>query len=156
MKTTLWGACALLLGVTTANSATYLSWQGDLFVTAANAGCASTGFAKGDFFRATYLPHSLGSNGADTRLSFIGSRHAQRYLKANAAYGNGTWRGTTITGLSAGLLTYNSTMSSASVSPASPTSSTQTVVLKGTLTNFFGTTGCTVSFSGSLGKQIQP
>jgi hypothetical protein len=154
MRATVLGACALLLSAGSAQSA-FIGWQGDLFVTAANAGCASTGFSKGDFFRAVYLPRNLGTNGPDTRLSFIGSRHAQRYIKANAAYGNGIWHGTTITGLSAGLLNYNSNMVGAAAAPAVPAATTQTVVLRGTLTNFFGTVGCTVSFSGSLGKQIQ-
>jgi hypothetical protein len=146
-------ATVLLCGTAFSANA-FDAWQGDLFITSVNAACDAASIKVGDYFRSTYLPAGVGVNPNETRLSFIGPRTAQQYHKSGLPYGNGTWEAARITGLTAFLTTFEATMTKAKSQPATPTETTQTVVLSGILSNFFDTPDCKVAFRGSLGHQV--
>jgi hypothetical protein len=148
-------ATVLLCGTAFSANA-FESWQGDLFITSVNAACGASDIKVGDYFRSVYLPAGVGVNPNETRLSFIGGRNAQQFHKSGAPYGNGTWQGARITGFTAFLTSFEATMTKAKSQPATPSESTQTVVLSGVLTNFFDTPGCKAGFKGSLGHQVVP
>jgi hypothetical protein len=144
---------AIMLAGGFANAATAapgeIVWQGDIFVKTVTAGCQGS-WAVGNFSRAVFKPANLGTNGADTKLSLIGTRNGQRYFWPGAKFGNGAIGGTGI-GTTANVFTWTSNFSKATTQPATPTATTQTVVLKATITNFFNNPGCTVTVIGSLG-----
>ena len=54
-------------------------WQGDMFLTDANAACKAKGFTVDDFFRGVYRPAGVADNGANSFLSLTGSRNSQRF-----------------------------------------------------------------------------
>ena len=146
-------AAALLLAAAITPGLATEVWQGDLFITTASAGCANDGIAVGDYFTAIYRPRNLVDNGPDTRLALVASRSAQRYEVTNAPLsGSGPYKGVFITSR-ANVQTWTGTFSAASVSPATPTATTQTVVIKATFTNFADVVGCTATLKGSLGNR---
>lgn len=144
-----------LLG-TTAMSAQAVDfvWQGDIFVKTVQGSCAPNGISSGTFFRGVFKPKGEGTNGPDTKLSLIGQRNAMRYIFTNAAYGNKpSVPGTFITS-TANVAEVNANFSQASATPANPTANTQTIVLKGRITNFAAIGGCTATIVGSLGLRV--
>lgn len=142
------GTVGLLLSVT-AHPALAEVWQGDAFIIAKNAACNANNWAVGDFFRSVIRPANVGTNDANTRLTLIGARIAQRFQMANQELaGNGTYTGTFITSMAGFISWSDGTFASAKLKPA-PTPTTQTLSLNVKLGNFSGLPGCTVTLQGS-------
>jgi hypothetical protein len=66
-------ASALLAGTISTVSAVEV-WQGDMFITAASAGCAATPHGVGSFYRSVYRPNGVEDNGNFEAISFVTPR----------------------------------------------------------------------------------
>jgi hypothetical protein len=156
---------SLIAGFAAPASATTLAvWEGFVYVTdvkeATVGACTGTtgpggGVTTGFFtsaFHAVFKPAGLVDNGADTKLLLITNRSAFHHLWQGKAFGPGNIP-TTGFGGTANIFTYTSTFKSASISPAAPTATTQTVVLKAKVSNFFDNADCTVTLIGSLSNR---
>ncbi len=152
MRKTFVLATALLCGQGISAQAAEVIWQGDMFVTVANAACESGGIVVGSFYRAVFKPRNLEDNPADTRLAMFGSRQALHHNWTGANYGNGPVDGIVI-GSKGNAGSVSSTFSQALIQPATLTATTKTVTVKGRITNFFAVSGCTATLIGSLGNR---
>jgi hypothetical protein len=100
----------------------------------------------------TYRP-KIGGGQEDSALSFSFCRGAtivQTTSSSSQLHGKGKYKGATITGN----VTYREGKGSYDfeITPASVTESTQSVKIKGTITNFVGRSGCTIEISGTYKK----
>jgi hypothetical protein len=125
-------------------------WQGDMFLTDANAACKAKGFTVDDFFRGVYRPAGVADNGANSFLSLTGSRNSQRFSVAGGTLsGSGTYNGTFITS-TAGFLSWSDSFSGAKVKPA-PTLTTPSITITVKIKTFGDVAGCNVTLQGALG-----
>lgn len=148
-------SAAVGLGAHHAGAATtYYVWQGEAVVLTATAQCSAASaerskIGKGTVLKTVVRPRGLGGNGNDSRLLFA---HDTQSLFAMDLAG-----GLTISGAgtyaaygsnSSGLLKANvgGNYHAFALAPASPTASTPSVTLTGSIDNFMFITGCTVSF----------
>ena len=144
-------AWLLVAGHAASASSVTQVWQGEAFVLSFTGACAPTNVATpGDYYRLIYRP-KLAATDAAEGLSFVGARAT--YLAISAAgsamfQGSGTYRGTFISSRAATGTTTGA--SNLSISPLPILTSTSTVSISGTLTNFFAVTGCDVTFRAAL------
>ena len=143
---------AVLLASVSASASAQELWQGDVFVTAANATCGQIGISENDFFRAVFRPRDVGANDADTRLALFGPRNAYRVIINNGALsGSGQYDGQAIFG-TAGFASWTGNFAIATTTPASPTPTTKTVAIRVQLRSF-GDVACTMTIAGSLSNR---
>lgn len=147
-------AAMLTTGTIPSASATEV-WQGDLFITAANATCVNSGFSVNDFFRSVYRPNGLEDNGPDARLTLISARVAQRYSVTGALSAGKKLKAYSgqIIYSTAGFASWDGTYKLATVTPATPTVNTATVTIAVTFNDFASFVGCTATLKGSLGNR---
>jgi hypothetical protein len=143
---------ALLAGLVSSASAVEV-WQGDLFITTANATCRENGVNVNDFVRAVYRPANVSDNGPDARLSLVGTRNAQRYSFTGVLVdGGGSYNGQIISS-TANYGTWSDTYQGAKVRPVTPAVTTPTVTFKIVIKQYATFAGCNVTLSGSLGHR---
>ncbi|WP_146035714.1 hypothetical protein [Methylopila sp. Yamaguchi] len=121
-------------------------YQGTFFVTSASAACAAEPAAEvGDNFVFVFRTET-------TRQVFalFGTRRAMSYAPSTGARfaTSGTHSSISIGG-GAASTTFTGAYRSFVAQPATFATTTQTMSLRGTLTNFDGTAGCTITFTAS-------
>jgi hypothetical protein len=147
-------AFAFLALAATDAQAVYYVWQGDVVVTSASGPCgAATSerarIATGTVLRSVLRPKSLGTNGTDTRITFLHDSQATWLgVFARGVMPNGTmaaWGSN-----HSGVIRANvgGTYTGLTQVPVSPTTTTPSITLAGTLNNFMFISGCTVTFRG--------
>ena len=146
------GIAGVLLAAATSSASAIEVWQGNLFITAANAACAGN-WSANQFFTAVYRPAGLSDNGPSTMLALFGQRTAMSYVVDGALSGNGTYTGRRLLSSAGFFFWENGTYSQATVTPASVSKITKTVVIRVKLATFANTGNCTVTLQGSLGKR---
>jgi hypothetical protein len=130
------------------------NWQGDLFITAVSPGCAAGPIVVGDFYRGVFRP--LQSGVTVEALSFVSERSAF-LLQAPAGDTLGRVKATSTD--IGGRASFDRVGGGAPVAltilPATITTTTPAVEIKGTVGHFFNISSsgpsCTVSISGVLG-----
>jgi hypothetical protein len=146
-------AAGLLAMSASSSYATLAVWEGELFVRTASAACKPQGIDGGFFanhWHAVFKPRGIGTNGTDTKFSALNQRSAFQLTWHSRPFGNGVVDGTGIGG-TANLTTWKVTFSGATMSPPVPVPTTPTVILRATIANFSGITGCTVTVVATLG-----
>lgn len=147
-------SAAIGLGAHHAEAATYYVWQGEAVVLTSTAQCSTASgerskIGNGTVLKTVVRPRNLGSNGNDSRLLFT---HDSQSLFAMDLAG-----GLTISGAgtyaayganSSGVLKANvgGNYHAFALTPASPTATTPSLTLTGSIDNFMFITGCSVSF----------
>ena len=135
-----------------AAAATPTVWQGDLFVTAVSPGCASGRVVVGDFYRGVLRP--LQSGVTVEALSFVSERSAF-LLQAPAGHTLGKVKATStdIGGRAAFDRVVGGAPVTLTILPATITTRTPSVQIKGTVGNFFNISSpsCIVGITGVLG-----
>lgn len=130
-------------------------WQGQAILTSVTTGCSPT-WEVGDALRSVYRPRGIDDNGTEDRISFNSGRSLYLVRVPNADFsGSGSY---TISGWTSRNVGLSGTagFSAASRTPAtSPLPiDTGTLVIRGTINDFFSTDGCTVSFVGNYSKRL--
>jgi hypothetical protein len=134
-----------------------LTWEGYATVTASTTQCSGIGgTAPGDTHVSIFRP-KIASTDSPTFLSFVFLRGAQTQQNASEPTvhqmnGSGNYTGFAI-GSRAGFAGYTGTYSMA-VTPAPVTALTPSVTIDGTITNYFNTAGCNVTFEGAYVQRI--
>jgi hypothetical protein len=127
------------------------AWEGYATVTASTAACSGAGgTAPGDTHVSIFRP-KIASNDTPTFLSFVFVRGAltQENISEDTVHqmnGSGSYGGFAI-GPRAGVVSYTGKYK-LTLTPAIITAATPSVIIDGTITNFFNTTGCNVTFEG--------
>lgn len=130
---------------------TQLAWDGFLKVTKSTSQCATAGIggvSAGAVHASVFRP-KIRSVDTSTFISILTPLSAATFentseAKVHQMHGSGNYLGTAING-KAKPFSYSATYSFA-VSPASVTAATTEVGIVGTLNNYFGAIGCSVSF----------
>ncbi len=143
---------ALLIAPRTVAAAdTQLAWDGFAKVTASTSQCAAAGIggvAVGSQHVSVFRPKIL-STDTPTFIALIYPTAALTFENTSETtihqmHGSGNYQGTAING-KAKAFTFSGTYKF-TISPASVTAATTEVGITGTLNNYFGATGCSVSF----------
>jgi hypothetical protein len=144
-----------------ATSAAPQAWEGYATVTASTSQCSGAGggaggTAPGDTYVSIFRPKIAVTDSA-SYLSFVLLRAAltQQNTSESTVHqmnGSGNYTGFGI-GSRAGFGQYTGTYNLA-ITPATITASTSSVMIDGTITNFFNTTGCNVTFEGAYVARI--
>jgi hypothetical protein len=147
-------ALVTLPGVALAKPST---WEGFATVTASTAQCSGVGgTAPGDTHVSIFRP-KIASTESPTFLSFVFLRSALTQENASESTvhqmnGSGNYTGFSI-GPRANFTQYTGTYN-LTVTPATVTVATPTVTIDGTITNYFNTAGCNVTFEGTYVQRI--
>ena len=134
-----------------------LTWEGYATVTASTSQCSGIGgTAPGDTHVSIFRP-KIASTDSPTLLSFVFLRAAQTQENASESTvkqmnGSGNYTGFAI-GSRAGFAQYTGTYNM-TVTPAPITALTPSVTIDGTITNYFNTAGCNVTFEGAYVRRI--
>jgi hypothetical protein len=144
--------CGLAMPASAAND--FVLWQGNMFLTAANAACNGGGWSVGNFFNAVLRPRGLGDNGTFTGFALYSTRNAQRYAVQNKGFVTGFYTGVTIYS-SAGFAGWDGTggtLHSKLTVQVSPTvtAAHKTLTATVTITNFGNVENCTATVVGAL------
>jgi hypothetical protein len=136
-------------------------WEGFVTVTASTSQCSGAGggaggTAPGDTYVSIFRP-KIAVTDSPSYLSFVLLRAAltQQNTSESTVHqmnGSGNYTGFGI-GSRAGFGQYTGTYNLA-ITPATITASTPSVMIDGTITNFFNTTGCNVTFEGAYVARI--
>lgn len=141
-------------------------WQGSAFITAVSSACATNNTAAvGDDYTIVYRPIIVGSAGNgvtnDAGLSFFSGRNGMHYFtKVGVAFkasGDAyfVYLGSRATSGDSGSTADPPTIPYAlTIKPAPITTTTPTVTISGTVDDFFGTTGCNISFTSALDLRV--
>jgi hypothetical protein len=157
--------CALSVGPAAAQ-ASFPFWIGRAGITAVTSQCANGGFvAVGNVFESSYRAKTgVAGEPSNPGIMFLNNMSAYMFFRANNATSNAnTMAGT---GAYTGMLfrgnvtsipnpsqqSYTGTSNLTIVTPASITSSTDSIVINGSLTNWRNVTGCTVTFKAGYRK----
>lgn len=146
-------AMALVCSADAAGTGSTVTFQGEAFVIAAPSACGTTA-TVGDFYRLIYRAKVASSDPADA-VAFIGSRSEFRILSTSTS---GSLNGASTTsnayfdshvnfqsGLSGTTsLTFSSFQASVAVQ------SSTNIKVSGTVTSFFGVSGCDITMRGVL------
>lgn len=129
-------------------AAANVEWRGDVVVLTASSACS--GYA-GNFLRVRYRPSGMGSNGANSKLAFheswfahsykISGRFANSYKTVDAGVLGAGWGSFADDGITAQV---------ALTTPSSYNASTLVLAVSGGVKNFADTSGCNVTFRGSV------
>ena len=132
------------------------SWEGFATVTASTGCSGVAGTAPGDTHVSIFRPKSA-STDTPTFLSFLFLRSA--FTQENASEstvhqmnGSGNYTGAAI-GSRAAFSQYTGTYN-LTLTPATITAATPSVIIYGTITNYFDAAGCSVTFEGAYVQRI--
>jgi hypothetical protein len=159
-----WGilsAVALLATASAAHAAVlntdFYDFEGRAFIEndPVSTTCANAGFVFGNVYTVVYR-YNTGTNVVSDAIAFISERSD---FRINATQTPFSLRGTDVpaqwdyidsrAGLSTGVTAAATTI----ITPTTITSATKTVVLVGSISNFFGVTGCTLGFHAALERR---
>lgn len=137
-------AAVFAIGTASASAAT--EFRGSLCITKTNAACSAGGWGVGDCLLMRFSPPNVGTNGPKTELSLFGQAFADNYSLAS-----GTLIGTTMKPVSAVHIgregyAFSTTARFTLQTPKVPTTTTESILIRGSIANFGDTTGCTVTF----------
>jgi hypothetical protein len=133
------------------------AWEGYATVTASTAQCSGVGGTSvGDTHVSIFRP-KIAVTDSSTFLSFVFLRAAvtQENTSESTVHqmnGSGNYTAFAI-GSRAGFAQYTGTYN-LTITPATVTIATPSVSIDGTITNFFNTTGCNVTFEGAYVERI--
>jgi hypothetical protein len=133
------------------------AWEGYATVTASTARCSGlAGTTPGDTQVSIFRP-KIASTDLPTFLSFVFLRAAvtQENMSESIVHqmnGSGNYTGFAI-GARAGFAQYTGTYN-LTITPAPITAATPSLMINGTITNYFNTTGCNVTFEGAYVQRI--
>lgn len=154
--------CALSVGPAAAQ-ASFPFWIGRAGVTAVTSQCANGGFvAVGNVFESSYRAKTgVAGEPSNPGIMFLNNMSAYMFFRsggsnANTMAGTGTYSGmlfrgnvTSIPNPSQQSYTGTSTFT---ITPASITGATDSILINGSLTNWRNVTGCTVTFKAGYRK----
>ena len=130
-------------------------YQGVAFVTAVTSACTTNKIAVGDYYTMIFRQQPRPGNTVyGGGIQFNSERSAVSYvMPANTALNGGVQNQPSVSGYGAsseaGPYSFTGGFDLA-ISPATLTSTTQVVIMKGTFANFFGYTGCTITIRAAL------
>jgi len=152
---------AIFASVGTASAATFYSWQGDLFITAASpaAACNAVRMRVGDFARGVFRPRNLGDNGPNDLLAWHFGKSAGQIAASGPLNGETTAAFTRYIYGSGGFgQLSNMPLSGVTVAPSAPVIGTPTIAITMTIPNVYSSpppaapSGCNIQFKGTLAK----
>lgn len=142
-------ALTLLAGTALARN----SWEGHTIITAVNSTCVADGETVGRTLFSTYMPAGISDNGADSHITFYGTRNAHSLKVAGALAGGKNYNSIYINSYGkAGVQPQPAGQISAytaTVSPAPLSTTTEYINMTITITNWSTTPGCTATLRGS-------
>lgn len=128
-------------------------WRGVAYLTAVS-GCPANSYAVGNMLRFRFSPANLAGNDTKSRLSFFQDYFGQSYVAVGTFFsaspvtaGGGYTGGGTSTAANVPKVTMTLD------APASLTAASMAIAVRGTITNFYDTAGCTVSFRATGSKR---
>jgi hypothetical protein len=144
------------------SAASYVVWQGNAVVTAANTPCFSGAGEREEIRRGTVLksivrPKLLASNGNNSRMAFILNAQSEFALALAGGFnitGSGDYAAFGVTTNGAFKTNVGGTYKNFKLNPSSPTPTDTFLTLTGTINDFMFISGCTISFRA--GYSLRP
>lgn len=128
-------------------------WRGVAYLTAVS-GCPANSYAVKNMLRFRFSPASLGANDTKSRLSFFQDYFGISYVATGTFFSSSPVSATSgYTGGGTSTASTSPTVKLILDAPASITTTTDAIALHGTITNFYDSTGCTVSFRATGSKR---
>lgn len=162
-KTVALAAISLIAGTLTAAAASPSpqisgappnEWRGVAYLTAV-AGCPANSYSVNNMLRFRFSPASLGTNDTKSRLSFFQDYFGISYVTTGTFFGaaavtaSSGYTGGGTTGTATNVPTIKLVLDA----PTSLTTTSMSIALHGTITNFYDSAGCTVSFRATGSKR---
>lgn len=142
-----------LLGVASSSAIARTNWQGEIMITVAgSAACNSDSWTVGGNALATLLPANIDDNGKSSFIAFHFNRRNAYSLEVNGALAKGkAYAGVAITSAGSNFPFSGSIVQhSQSPSTNNVTVNTKFITVTGQISNWAGTTGCTITYEGAF------